>query len=135
MSYWRMAVDAGIRMTDSRLMEIEGTKHFLTERFDRENGGKLHIQTLAAMCPDAASYEDMLLVCRKLQLPETDSEEVFRRMVFNILSNNTDDHNKNFSFIMNRHGQWRLAPAYDMTFIFNAGGYQAHEDTVCQAGR
>ena len=80
------------------------------------------------MYPDAASYEDMLLVCRKLQLPETDSEEVFRRMVFNILSNNTDDHNKNFSFIMNPQGQWRLAPAYDMTFIFNTGGYQAHEE-------
>lgn len=134
MSYWRLAVDAGIRMTDSRLMEIEGTKHFLTERFDRENGRKLHIQTLAAMYPDAASYEDMLLVCRKLQLPETDSEEVFRRMVFNILSNNTDDHNKNFSFIMNPHGQWRLAPAYDMTFIFNTGGYQAHEEHCLSAG-
>ena len=116
MSYWRMAVDAGIRMTDSRLMEIEGTKHFLTERFDRENGRKLHIQTLAAMYPDAASYEDMLLVCRKLQL------------------NNTDDHNKNFSFIMNPQGQWRLAPAYDMTFIFNTGGYQAQEEHCLSAG-
>ena len=115
-------------------MEIEGTKHFLTERFDRENGRKLHIQTLAAMYPDAASYEDMLLVCRKLQLPETDSEEVFRRMVFNIMANNTDDHNKNFSFIMNPQGQWRLAPAYDMTFIFNTGGYQAQEEHCLSAG-
>ena len=75
------------------------------------------------MYPEADSYERLLWVCRKMQLSERDSEEVFRRMVFNILANNTDDHNKNFSFLMNEQGCWSLSPAYDMTYIFNSGGY------------
>lgn len=121
-------------MTDSRLLEVERRRHFLTRRFDRKDGGKLHVQTLTTIWPGAHSYEELLMVCRKLDVPEKDSEEVFRRLVFNILANNTDDHNKNFSFIMNPQGQWRLAPAYDMTFIFNAGGYQAQEEHCLSAG-
>ena len=78
---------------------------------------------LAAIYPDADSYEKLLMVCRKMRLPESTQEEVFRRMVFNILANNTDDHNKNFSFLMDESGQWQLSPAYDMTYIFNAGGF------------
>ncbi len=78
-----------------------------------------------AMYPDADSYESLVWVCRKLGLPERACEEVFRRMVFNILTNNTDDHKKNFSFIMGKDGKWRLAPNYDVTFIFNIGGHQA----------
>ncbi|MCQ2069352.1 MAG: HipA domain-containing protein, partial [Bacteroidaceae bacterium] len=66
--------------------------------------------------------------CRKLHLPESDCQEIFRRMVFNHLANNTDDHNKNFSFIMTPDGQWRLSPAYDMTFIFDLGGYLPSRD-------
>ena len=97
---------------------------FLTRRFDREDGGKLHTQTLAALSPGCDSYEKLLQVCRKMRLSETVCEEVFRRMVFNIITNNTDDHDKNFSFIMNRKGKWKLSPAYDITFIFNKGGYQ-----------
>lgn len=124
MAYYRMAVDSGISMAESRLLEVEGRRHFLTRRFDRKDGGKLHVQTLAAIYPGVHSYEELLMVCRKLDLPEKDSEEVFRRLVFNILANNTDDHNKNFSFTMDRQGRWRLSPAYDMTFIFNSGGYQ-----------
>ena len=124
MAYYRMAVDSGISMTDSRLLEVE--------RFDRKDGGKLHVQTLATIWPGAHSYEELLMVCRKLDVPEKDSEEVFRRLVFNILANNTDDHNKNFSFIMDRQGRWRLSPAYDMTFIFNSGGYQP-EDGHCMS--
>lgn len=65
-----------------------------------------------------------------MRLPESAQEEVFRRMVFNILANNTDDHNKNFSFLMNREGRWSLAPAYDLTYIFNIGGYLP-ETTHC----
>ena len=82
----------------------------------------------AAISPDADSYEQLITVCRKLHLPETDCYEVFRRMVFNILANNTDDHNKNFSFVMSEDGTWRLSPAYDVTYIFDNGGFLPNED-------
>ncbi len=133
-TYYEMAVEAGINMMESRLLEVEGTRHFLTRRFDRDQSGKLHTQTLAAMDPDANSYENMLTVCRKLHLPETDCQEVFRRMVFNILANNTDDHNKNFTFVMDRKGTWRLAPAYDMTYIFDTGGFLPNKEHCLMIG-
>ena len=123
-TYYEMALDAGITMMESCLWKVEDTEHFLTKRFDRDASGKLHTQTLAAMDPTASSYESLLTVCQKLHLPESDSQEVFCRMIFNILANNTDDHNKNFTFIMDRKGTWRLSPAYDMTFIFDAGGFR-----------
>lgn len=69
-----------------------------------------------------------MAVCRKLHLPETDCYEIFRRMVFNVLANNTDDHNKNFLFVMSEDGTWRLSPAYDMTYIFDSGGFLPNED-------
>ena len=124
MAYYEMACKAGIQMMPCWLIDVEGKKHFVTKRFDREQGKKLHMQTLAALYPEADSYEKLLWVCRKMRLTERDSEEVFRRLVFNVLANNTDDHNKNFSFLMDEHGSWRLSPAYDMTYIFNSGGYQ-----------
>ncbi len=123
MAYYEMAIVAGINMMPCRLMNVEDKRHFVTLRFDRKGDRKLHMQTLAALYPDADSYEKLLMVCRKMQLPECTQEEVFRRMVFNILANNTDDHNKNFSFLMNREGHWCLSPAYDMTYIFNTGGF------------
>lgn len=123
MTYYKIAINAGITMTPSRLYEVEGNKHFITRRFDRDGERKLHTQTLAAMSPDTDSYEGLIAVCRKLHLPESDCQEVFRRMVFNILANNTDDHTKNFSFIMDESGNWRLSPAYDLTYIIDAGGY------------
>ena len=133
-TYYEMAVAAGINMMESRLLEVEGTKHFLTKRFDRNDTGKLHTQTLAAMMPEADSYEKLLMVCRKLHLPEVDCQEVFRRMVFNILANNTDDHHKNFTFIMGRQGTWRLSPAYDMTYIFDTGGYLPNKEHCLMIG-
>lgn len=123
MTYYEMAKLAGINMTECKLIDVDGKKHFITKRFDRNNSGKLHMQTLAALYPEADSYEKLMTVCRKLHLPETTMEEVFRRMVFNILANNTDDHNKNFSFLMDKTGKWSLSPAYDMTYIFNSGGF------------
>jgi serine/threonine-protein kinase HipA len=122
-TFYEMALLAGINMMESRLICVEGTNHFLTKRFDRTTSGKLHTQTLAALDPEADSYEQLLTVCRKLHLPEVDCQEVFRRLVFNMLANNTDDHNKNFTFLMDRNGSWRLSPAYDITFIFDTGGY------------
>ena len=123
MTYYEMARAAGIEMMDSELRNADGEWHFMTKRFDRRNGEKLHTQTLAAMDPDAKSYEALMLVCRKLHLPDAACDEVFRRMVFNYLANNTDDHHKNFAFVMNRKGEWAITPAYDMTYIFNARGY------------
>ena len=87
----------------------------------------MHIQTLAAIDPQAESYEQLLAVCRKLALPESDCQEVFRWMVFNILSNNTDDHHRNFSFVMRRDGSWRLSPAYDLNYIHDIGYFNPDE--------
>ena len=123
MAYYEMAMVAGIQMMPCRMIEVEGKRHFITQRFDRDEERKVHMQTLAALYPEADSYEKLLMVCRKMRLPESTQQEIFRRMVFNILANNTDDHNKNFSFLMDESGHWRLSPAYDMTYIFNTGGY------------
>ena len=128
MAYYELATTAGINMMPSELYPVEGNNHFLTKRFDRDGEKKIHTQTLAAICPDADSYEQLLAVCRKLHLPDADSQEVFRRMVFNILANNTDDHNKNFSFIMHEDGTWQLSPAYDITYIIDTGGFLPNED-------
>lgn len=133
-TYYEMSLKAGIDMMESKLIEVDGTKHFLTKRFDRNESGKLHTQTLAAMNPEADSYEKLLVVCRKLHIPEIDCQEVFRRMVFNILANNTDDHHKNFTFVMNRQGVWRLSPAYDMTYIFDMGGYLPNKEHCLMIG-
>ena len=128
MVYYELAAMAGINMMPSELYQVDGNNHFMTRRFDRKDGKKVHIQTLAAISPEADSYEQLIAVCRKLHLPETDCSEVFRRMVFNILANNTDDHNKNFSFVMSEDGFWRLSPAYDITYIFDNGGFLPNED-------
>ena len=128
MTYYELAKLAGIRMMPSGLYAVEDNNHFITKRFDRDGERKIYTQTLAAISPDADSYEQLISVCRKLHLPESDCQEVFRRMVFNILANNTDDHNKNFSFIMNEDGSWRLSPAYDITYIIDRGGFLPNED-------
>lgn len=128
MTYYELATDAGINMMPSELYDVDGNKHFITKRFDRNGERKLHTQTLAAISPKTDSYEGLITVCRKLRLPESDCQEVFRRMVFNVLSNNTDDHTKNFSFLMDERGNWRLSPAYDLTYIFNTRGYLPHTD-------
>lgn len=134
-TYYEMALIAGINMMESRILEVEGTKHFLTARFDRNKAGdKLHMQTLAAMSPETDSYDGLIDVCRKLHLPEDDCQEVFRRMVFNILTNNTDDHNKNFAFIMDKKGIWSLSPAYDMTYIFDTGGFLPDKEHCLMVG-
>lgn len=121
-AYYNMAVAAGIEMEECRLLPVEGINHFLTRRFDRANGKKIHVQTLAAINPDAHSYEDLVATCRELSISESDIEQLFGRIVFNVMANNTDDHNKNFSFLLEENGRWRMAPAYDVTFIFNTNG-------------
>ena len=128
MTYYELATMAGIQMMPSSLYTVEGNNHFITKRFDRDGERKIYTQTLAAINPEAESYGQLIDTCRRLHLPESDCQEVFRRMVFNILANNTDDHNKNFSFIMNEDGSWRLSPAYDITYIIDNGGFLPNED-------
>ena len=122
MAYYGMAKEAGITMMPSRLLRIDGRSHFLTARYDRAGGRKIHTQTLAAMNPDADSYEDMFEVCRKLGIPANEQSELFRRMVFNVMGGNVDDHVKNFSFMMAPDGVWHITPAYDVTFTTNLDG-------------
>ncbi len=114
--YYLMAKEAGIDIMPSRLIEINGRKHFLTQRFDRRDGRKLLTQTMAALIPNASDYQNLFFLCRTLGLAESARIELFRRMCFNVVAGNTDDHNKNFSFIMHEDGLWELAPAYDITF-------------------
>lgn len=116
------------RSQPSELYAVESNRYFMTRRFDRDGEKKAHTQTLAAIYPDAENYEQLIWECRKLHLPEADCQEVFRRMVFNIFANDTDDHNKNFSFIMQDDGSWRLSPAYDITYVLDSGGYLPNED-------
>lgn len=115
-AYYLMAQQAGLRMMPSRLLVGKDEVHFLTQRFDRNGNEKLHVQTLAAMNPQSTSYEELFVVARKLELPQDDLKQLFLQTALNFMAANVDDHNKNFSFIMDRNGAWRLAPAYDFTF-------------------
>ncbi len=132
MACYLMAKDAGITMMPSRLVEIDGTQNFLTQRFDRVNGKKLHTQTLAALSSLADSYEDLFVVGRRLHLSATEQAQQFRRMVFNVMAMNVDDHTKNFSFIMDHEGTWKLSPAYDMIFSADPDSpfYRRHELSI-----
>ena len=128
-AYYQMAIEAGIRMMPSKLIEINGRKHFLTQRFDRRGEKKLFTQTMAALIPNATDYQNLFFLCRTLGLDESARIELFRRMCFNVVAGNTDDHNKNFSFIMDEDGHWELAPAYDITFtadIWNKSDNDVH---------
>lgn len=128
-AYHLMAKAAGIAMSECRLMEENGRHHFMTRRFDRlAGGGKLHMQSLGGLAhfdfnqPGAHSYEQALLMIRQLKLPMAAVEEQFRRMVFNVVARNQDDHVKNIAFLMNKQGEWSLAPAFDMTYSYNPSG-------------
>lgn len=124
-AYYLMAKDAGIEMMPSELFEEHGRHHFITKRFDRINGEKRHTQTFGAMChidyniPRLASYEMLALRCIELGIPQKQIDELFRRMIFNVLAVNNDDHVKNFSFLMNKEGVWSLSPAYDLTYSYD----------------
>ena len=129
LAYSRMARAAGITMTDCRLLEENGRQHFMTRRFDRDDAGnKLHMQSLGALAhfdynePGSYSYEQAFLVMRQLQLPMQALEEQYRRMVFNLIARNQDDHVNNIAFLMDRDGQWSLSPAFDITWSFNPAG-------------
>jgi serine/threonine-protein kinase HipA len=128
MAYHLMAKEAQIEMTECRLLEENGRAHFMTKRFDREPGkGKIHIQSFCAMAHydfnevNAFSYEQLFETMRSLLLPYAEAEQLFRRMVFNVMARNCDDHTKNFSFSMNKTGKWKLAPAFDLCHAYRPG--------------
>lgn len=115
-AYSQMCKYAGIIVPDTELKRFDKATHFLTKRFDRNAGDKVHMQSLRAMCGEATSYEEAFDVMQKLRLDYSDREQLFRRMVFNVVSGNIDDHDKNISFLMDKRGKWSLAPAYDVVF-------------------
>lgn len=128
-AYYLMALECGIEISECRLFKENGRSHFMTRRFDRlADGKKLHMQSLCALAhydfnmAGAYSYEQALLVMRQLQLPMQAIEQQFRRMVFNIVARNQDDHVKNIAFLMDKSGAWSLSPAFDMTYSFNPSG-------------
>jgi len=128
-AYYLMALDCGIDMEHSQLFEEHDRAHFMTKRFDRlPNNEKLHMQTLCSLAhfdyklPGAYSYENAFEIMRQLRLPHQDAIQLYKRMLLNVIARNQDDHTKNISFLMNKQGVWKLAPAYDITYSYNPTG-------------
>lgn len=128
-AYYLMAKDAGIDMMPCKILSENGRSHFMTKRFDRIGGKeKLHMQTLCGIAHydykmlRSYSYEQAFQVMRQMRLPYIQAEEMFRRMVFNVVARNQDDHTKNISFLMDKTGKWRLSPAYDISWSYNPEG-------------
>lgn len=137
-AYYKMALDAGIIMNECRIYNNVGENHFMTKRFDRNEGKKIHMQSLGALAhisykePRLCSYEMAAAYMREMNLPMADIEQFFSRMVFNCIAVNHDDHVKNISFLMDRNGKWRLSPAYDVTYSYDDTNIwlSAHQMTV-----
>ncbi|MCK4920093.1 MAG: type II toxin-antitoxin system HipA family toxin [Bacteroidales bacterium] len=128
-AYYKLAKEAGIEISESTLHEENGRFHFLTKRFDRtDNGEKIHMQTFSALTgidyriQKASNYETLFRVMKRLQLSYKQYEQQYRRMLFNVVARNHDDHVKNFSFLMNKGGKWQISPAYDICFSYSQGG-------------
>lgn len=142
MAYHLMAKEAEIEMTECRLHEEDGRAHFMTRRFDREPGkGKLHVQSFCAMQHydfnnvNSFSYEQLFETMRILGLPYPEAEQLFRRMVFNVLARNCDDHTKNFAFIMDKSGNWRLSPAFDVCHSYRPGSSWVSQQSLSVNGK
>ena len=142
LAYSRMARDCGITMTECRLLEEGGRRHFMTRRFDRdEHGRKRHMQSLAALChfdfrqAGAHSYEQAFLAIRRLELGHDAADQQFRRMVFNVVGRNQDDHVKNIAFLMDRSGRWELSPAFDVAYSYNPSGEWTAHHQMSLAGK
>jgi len=141
-AYSLMAKAAGINMTECRLLEEGDHAHFMTRRFDRSSGNeKLHVQSLCAMAHfdfntlGAHSYEEAFRIMRELRLPYKDAEQQYRRMVFNVVARNQDDHTKNIAFIMDKRGQWGLAPAFDVIYAYNPDGPWTYQHQMSIHGK
>jgi serine/threonine-protein kinase HipA len=132
-AYYLMAQSAGIGMSACRLLEENDRAHFMTRRFDRDGNGKHHLQSLCAMAHldykqrETHAYEQLFLTINQLDLDAAASVQAFRRMAFNVMARNCDDHAKNFGFILRQGQTWQLAPAYDVTHAHNPRGeWTAH---------
>ena len=137
-AYYKMATACGIKMTECRLKHEHDRSHFMTKRFDRQGSKKIHMLSLCGIAhfdynqPRSYSYEQAFEVLRKLALPYSDSEQLYRRMCFNVIARNRDDHTKNISFLMDDSGIWRLSPAYDVSYAYNPEKKwtRAHQMTI-----
>ncbi|MDT3356670.1 MAG: type II toxin-antitoxin system HipA family toxin [Bacteroidota bacterium] len=147
-AFSRCIREAGIEMSECRMLEENGRAHFMTRRFDRRRhpllsgaAEKIHMQTLCGLAhydfnmAGAYSYEQAFMVMRRLRLSYPEADEMFRRLVFNMVCMNMDDHTKNISFLMDRNGRWTLSPAYDMGFCYNPGGQWAYAHQMTVAGK
>jgi len=140
-AYYLMAKAAGIEMTECRLLEENRRAHFLTKRFDRQNGKKIHMQSLCGLAhydfnnAGAYSYEQAFAVMRKLRLSKADAIQQYRRMVFNVIARNQDDHTKNIAFLMNEDGRWKLSPAFDVIYSHNPSGKWTNQHQMSINGK
>ncbi|MBB3059484.1 type II toxin-antitoxin system HipA family toxin [Microbulbifer rhizosphaerae] len=140
-AYYQMAQAAGVGMMESRLLEENGRAHFMTRRFDRVDGDKLHMLSLCGIAhldfnqAGAHSYEQAFAVMRELGLPKSEAIQQYRRLVFNVLARNQDDHTKNIAFLMDRGGEWSLSPAFDLTYAHNPGGRWTNQHQMSINGK
>lgn len=140
-AYYLMAKDCKIEISECRLLEENGRAHFMTKRFDRDGNIKHHTQSLCGMQHYdfndmyGYSYEQVFQTMRLLHLTYPEAEQMFRRMVFNVLATNFDDHTKNFSFILKKDDRWRLAPAYDLCFSFDPTNHWVNKQTLSINGK
>ena len=142
MAYHLMAKNAEIEMTECRLLEENGRAHFMTRRFDRDPGpAKMHVQSFCAMQHydfndvNSYSYEQLFETMRILGLPYPDAEQLYRRMVFNVLARNCDDHTKNFAFLMDQSGAWKLSPAFDLCYSYRPGSVWVSQQSLSVNGK
>lgn len=140
-AYYLMAKDCGIKISNCQLLEENGRAHFMTKRFDREGNIKHHIQSLCGLQHFdfndmyGYSYEQVFQTMRQLRLTYPEAEEMFRRMVFNVLATNYDDHTKNFSFLLKKDKPWTLSPAYDLCFAFDETNHWVNKQTLSINGK
>lgn len=142
MAYHNMAIDCGIEMTECKLLEENGRAHFMTQRFDRIPGkGKIHVQSFCAIQHydfsqiTSFSYEQLFQTMRILHLPYPQAEQLFKRMAFNVIARNCDDHTKNFAFIMDKKGEWKLSPAYDLCHSYRPGSPWVSQQSLSVNGK
>jgi serine/threonine-protein kinase HipA len=140
-AYHLMALAAGIEMTECRLLPENGRAHFLTRRFDRPGGRKLHLQSLCGLAhfdfnqAGAYGYEQAFQVMRRLRLSKAEALQQYRRMVFNVIARNQDDHTKNIAFLMDQDGKWRLSPAFDVIYAHNPQGRWTNQHQMSIGGK
>ncbi|HEX9138678.1 MAG TPA: type II toxin-antitoxin system HipA family toxin [Steroidobacteraceae bacterium] len=140
-AYYQMATRAGITMAPCRLLEENGRAHFMTRRFDRSANEKIHVQTLCGLAQldyrakGVHDYSQYLGAISQLELPSAEFEQAFRRIAFNVMACNCDDHTKNFSFVLTERTRWALAPAYDLIYAYNPKGEWTYQHLMSVNGK